>query len=97
MLIDGADPFATAKPNVRLIRARRFNATLVGSDGITGKNPKAFPPFPLPSSEGSALVMMRTGNVAALRGSSPGRGAAALLLFAVLAPTMAVAQHHRQI
>ena len=72
MLIDGADPFATAKPNVRLIRARRFNATLVGSDGITGKNPKAFPPFPLPSSEGSALVMMRTGNVAALRGSSPG-------------------------
>ncbi len=96
MLIDGADPLAIAKSNVRLIRARRFNATLVGSDGITGKNPKAFPPFPLPSSEGSALVMMRTGNVAALRGSSPGRGAAALLLFAVLAPTLAVAQQTPQ-
>jgi DNA invertase Pin-like site-specific DNA recombinase len=37
MLIDGADPFAPAKPDARLIklliRARRFNATLVGSDG----------------------------------------------------------------
>src|SRR5262249_30831190 len=33
MLIDGTDPFATAKPDARLvkllIRARRFNATLV--------------------------------------------------------------------
>jgi hypothetical protein len=33
MLIDGADPFATAKPDARLIklliRARRFDATLV--------------------------------------------------------------------
>jgi site-specific DNA recombinase len=38
MLIDGADPFATAKPDARLIklliRARRFNATLVGSDDV---------------------------------------------------------------
>jgi hypothetical protein len=38
MLIDGADPFATAKPDARLIklliRARRFNATLVGGDGV---------------------------------------------------------------
>ena len=38
MLIDGADPFATAKPDARLIklliRARRFNATLVDSDGV---------------------------------------------------------------
>ena len=38
MLIDGADPFATAKPDARLIklliRARRFNATLVGSDSV---------------------------------------------------------------
>ena len=38
MLIDGTDPFATAKPDARLIklliRARRFNATLVGSDGV---------------------------------------------------------------
>jgi hypothetical protein len=37
MVIDGADPFATAKPDARLIklliRARRFNATLVDSDG----------------------------------------------------------------
>ena len=37
MLIDGADPFATAKPDARLvkllIRARQFNATFVGSDG----------------------------------------------------------------
>jgi site-specific DNA recombinase len=37
MRIDGTDPFATAKPDARLIklliRARRFNATLVGSDG----------------------------------------------------------------
>src|SRR6185437_8773449 len=37
MRIDGADPFATAKPDARLIklliRARRFNAALVGSDG----------------------------------------------------------------
>jgi hypothetical protein len=36
MLIDGADPFATAKPDRRLIklliRARRFNTTLVGSE-----------------------------------------------------------------
>jgi len=51
MLIDGADPFATAKPNVRLIRRVVSTPRLVGSDGITGKNPKAFPPFPLPSSE----------------------------------------------
>jgi hypothetical protein len=38
LLIDGADPFATAKPDARLIklliRARRFNATLVDSDGV---------------------------------------------------------------
>jgi site-specific DNA recombinase len=37
MLIDGADPFATAPPDARLlkllIRARRFNATLVSSGG----------------------------------------------------------------
>ena len=38
MLIEGPDPFATAKPDVRLIklqiRARRFNAALVDSDGM---------------------------------------------------------------
>jgi site-specific DNA recombinase len=38
MLIDGTDPFATAKPDARLIklliRARRFNATLIDSDGV---------------------------------------------------------------
>jgi DNA invertase Pin-like site-specific DNA recombinase len=38
MLIDGADPFATAKADARLIklliRACRFNATLVASDGV---------------------------------------------------------------
>jgi hypothetical protein len=38
MLIEGTDPFATAKPDARLvkllIKARRFNATLVGSDGV---------------------------------------------------------------
>ena len=38
MLIEGTDPFATAKPDPRLIklliRARRFNATLFGSDGV---------------------------------------------------------------
>ena len=38
MLIEGTDPFATAKPDTRLIklliRARRFNATLVDSDGV---------------------------------------------------------------
>ena len=37
MLIDGTDPLATAKPDARLIklliRARRFNAALVGSGG----------------------------------------------------------------
>jgi len=38
MLIEGTDPFATAKPDARLIklliRARRFNATLIDSDGV---------------------------------------------------------------
>ena len=38
MLINGTDPFAVVKPDPRLIkllvRARRFNATLVQSDGI---------------------------------------------------------------
>ena len=38
MLIDGTDPFAATKPDARLIklliRARRFNAALVGSDGV---------------------------------------------------------------
>src|SRR5439155_20044035 len=38
MLIEGTDPFATAKPDARLIklliRARRFNATLVDSDSV---------------------------------------------------------------
>jgi site-specific DNA recombinase len=38
MLIDGTDPFAVAKPDLRLIkllvRARRFNATLVQSAGV---------------------------------------------------------------
>jgi hypothetical protein len=38
MLIDGTDPFAVAKPNARLIkllvRAHRFNTTLVQSDGV---------------------------------------------------------------
>jgi hypothetical protein len=36
--------------------------------------------------------MMRMGNLAASSGSSPGRGAAAMLLFAVFAPTMVGAQ-----
>src|SRR5262249_13170010 len=39
MLIESTDPFAAAKPDARLIklliRARRFNATLVGSDGVS--------------------------------------------------------------
>jgi hypothetical protein len=38
MLIEGTDPFATAKPDARLvkllIRARQFNATLLGSDDM---------------------------------------------------------------
>jgi hypothetical protein len=38
MLIEGTDPFATAKPDARLIKllisARRFNATLLDSDGV---------------------------------------------------------------
>jgi site-specific DNA recombinase len=38
MLIDGTDSFAVAKPNARLIkllvRAHRFNTTLVHSDGV---------------------------------------------------------------
>jgi hypothetical protein len=38
MLIEGTDPFATAKPDARLvkllIRARRFNATFLDSDGV---------------------------------------------------------------
>ena len=38
MLIDGADPFVTAKPDARLIklliRARRLNAALVNSNGV---------------------------------------------------------------
>jgi hypothetical protein len=38
MVIDGADPFAASKPDARLIKlllkARRFNATLVGSDDV---------------------------------------------------------------
>jgi hypothetical protein len=38
MLIDGADPSAATKPDMRLIklliRARRFNAALVGGDGV---------------------------------------------------------------
>jgi hypothetical protein len=38
MLIDGADPFATAKPDPRLIKllikARRFNAALMYGDGV---------------------------------------------------------------
>ena len=38
MLIDGTDPFATGKPDARLIkllvRAHRFNTTLVQSDGV---------------------------------------------------------------
>ena len=38
MRIDGTDPFATAKPDARLIklliRAHRLNATLLDSDGV---------------------------------------------------------------
>jgi hypothetical protein len=35
MLIEGTDPFATAARLVKLlIRARQFNATLLGSDGV---------------------------------------------------------------
>ena len=38
MVIDGADPFAAAKPDARLIklllRARRYNATLARGEGI---------------------------------------------------------------
>ena len=38
MLIERTDPFATAKPDARLvkllIRARRLNATLLDSDGV---------------------------------------------------------------
>ena len=39
MRIDSTDPFATAKPDARLIklliRARRFNTALVGSDRVS--------------------------------------------------------------
>jgi hypothetical protein len=38
MRVDGTDPFAAAKPDVRLIklliRARRFNAALIDRDGV---------------------------------------------------------------
>ena len=38
MLIEGTEAFVTAKPDARLIklliRARRFNTALVGSDGV---------------------------------------------------------------
>jgi hypothetical protein len=38
MVIDGTDPFATTKPDARLVRllitARRFNAALLNSDGV---------------------------------------------------------------
>jgi site-specific DNA recombinase len=34
MLIEGTAPCATAEPDARLISARRFNATLVDSDGV---------------------------------------------------------------
>ena len=38
MLIGGIDPFVAARPDARLIKlllkARRFNATLVGNDGV---------------------------------------------------------------
>ena len=38
-MVIGTDPFATAKPDARLIklliRARRFNAALIGSDGVS--------------------------------------------------------------
>jgi site-specific DNA recombinase len=38
MVIDGTDPFATTKPDARLvkllIKARRFNSTLLASDGV---------------------------------------------------------------
>jgi hypothetical protein len=38
MVIDGTDPFATTKPDARLvklmIKARRFNAALLNSDGV---------------------------------------------------------------
>ena len=37
-MLERPDPFATAKPDMRLIkrliRARRFNAALAGSDGV---------------------------------------------------------------
>jgi hypothetical protein len=39
MRVDGTDPFAAAKPDARLIklliRARRFNAALIDSDGVS--------------------------------------------------------------
>jgi hypothetical protein len=38
MVVDGTDPFATTKPDARLvkllIKARRFNAALLNSDGV---------------------------------------------------------------
>jgi hypothetical protein len=34
MLIDGTDPFADARLIKLLLKARRFNATLVGNDGV---------------------------------------------------------------
>ena len=38
MVIDGTDPFATTKPDARLVKllitARRFNAALLNSDGV---------------------------------------------------------------
>jgi hypothetical protein len=37
MLIDGTDSFVAAKPDgrlIKLLRARRFHATLVHSDGV---------------------------------------------------------------
>ena len=62
MLIDGTGPFATAKPDARLIklliRAHRFNATLIGSAGV----PFAIPidREPLTSPAGSFFGGFRT-------------------------------------
>jgi hypothetical protein len=70
MVIDGTDPFAASKPDARLIKlllkARRFNATLVGSDEV---------PFAaLPSAKASASPISRVLSASAIsRRISPTR------------------------
>src|SRR5215813_12828311 len=109
MLIEGTDPFATAKPDARLvkllIRARRFNAALLDSDGVSfvalakreGVSPSYFTRLVrlsyLACRHSDTFAAGRTGSHSTTPSSTPRLAMAFFLVRAIPCPAMFEQRH----